>query len=47
MLPNDKIFDNMIAPNNGDLYESIYKQLLEDPNVFTKLENWEEISKYR
>lgn len=41
--PSDDLNDVMIAPEDGDLYGNIVKQLYSSPGVFQRISNWEEI----
>jgi len=45
MIPNDMcgLVDCMIAPNDGDLYGNIVKQLYNSPGVFARFTHWEDI----
>ena len=39
----DKLLDSMIAPRNGDLYNSIQNKIFSQPGVFERTKNWKEI----
>lgn len=45
MQQEDSLMDVMIAPNDGDLYGNIQKQLYSSPGVFSRISNWESIVK--
>jgi hypothetical protein len=39
-LPEEALVDVMIAPNDGNLYGNIVKQLYSSPGVFQRISNW-------
>lgn len=43
MRPGDELLDNMLAPNDGDLYKSIQNKIYSTPKVFERISNWKEL----
>jgi len=41
--PVEKIFDNMIAPKDGDLYKSVVQKVFNAPKAFERLEAWRDL----
>ena len=42
-LSEEELMDVMIAPNDGNLYGNIVKQLYNSPGVFERISNWKDI----
>ncbi|CDW85064.1 acyl-coenzyme a oxidase [Stylonychia lemnae] len=45
--PNDNLFNNILAPQDGDLYKSVHEKIVSDPQVYDKIGIWQEIKQYR
>ena len=43
LLPRNEMFDNMIAPNDADLYKSVQKFIYKAPQVFERTPVWRDI----
>ena len=39
-LSEESLMDVMIAPNDGNLYGNIVKQIYNSPGVFDRISNW-------
>jgi len=40
MFPSDDLMDSMIAPNDGNLYESIVSRVFTAPKAFERTKFW-------
>lgn len=43
MRPGEELLDNMLAPNDGDLYKSIQNKIYSTPKAFERISNWKEL----
>ncbi len=43
MYPSDDLFDSMIAPLDGDLYNSVVNRVYTAPKAFERSKTWREL----
>lgn len=43
MEPREELFENMIAPKDGDLYRSVVQKIYTAPKAFERINDWKEL----
>lgn len=41
--PDEELFDSMLAPKDGDLYNSVVNRIYTAPKAFERIENWKDL----
>ena len=41
--PSEELMDSMLAPQDGDLYNSVVNRIYSAPHAFNRTENWREL----
>ena len=42
-MPFEDLMDNMLAPENGELYKSIMNKIYTAPRVFERIGKWKDL----
>lgn len=45
-LPSEDMYDSMIAPRDGDLYNSVVNRVYSAPKAFDRIDSWRELYKH-